>query len=647
MPPCLFLTVLPREIRDLIYYEYLFTDKGYVLDFEAGKLRMHSGAPIDLALSYTCRILAAEMRGLALRINTVTFSTVTSPALRARAGRFECILRHIRFQEQLLLYRIARSPEFDLKKLEASFPGASRLWPFVWWDLGRYGHRVLTCDPIPPRLTDPLGSVPSAYHMATRQATMAAAALVSRDSVPADPLNERMDGRISVLRLYDLYSDPKTAPAFLSFLETPWAIPTQEEMDMLIQQVGWDLVCHRLRAGDVGDAGDDSDASEASDPSHASHASDGENGSDHAGNDLEDATGDSGDLLPEEVLDPNPRLLSQLSGDFWIEAANNSHFRFSAAAAAIHFLSQMSPTTRRHLRRIILNEDAESSPFPQSHARGLIPFCLENPGLRIERRLSLWGNVFLRHGYGNAWFEFGPLYSFRRLDEVHSTIPECVPPLSELARLSPQWISDCLSFWLAEALVLCEAGMPINVFSLTLDAGPMRETTSHIFHDVVHRDAAWQRAIRTRFGPDGESDGLASSSWVQQNGALWASCRIYKCTGFPEALAALACGTSFRGVHFGSNFDAGAPWSAAEVERLVEKHSECTARELVRSYAKRFEDPDYPMFVDPKQGYQTVPPYPKFFTHFLQHVVVDRSLPYRYGNIDDPDAPDIHWDDDN
>ncbi|KAK4224338.1 hypothetical protein QBC38DRAFT_458426 [Podospora fimiseda] len=52
-------------------------------DFEAGKLRTAPDKkPIDLGLVYTCLLVATEMRGLALCLQTVTFTTLYSDELR-------------------------------------------------------------------------------------------------------------------------------------------------------------------------------------------------------------------------------------------------------------------------------------------------------------------------------------------------------------------------------------------------------------------------------------------------------------------------------------------------------------------------------------------------------------------------------------
>ncbi|CAP61426.1 uncharacterized protein PODANS_4_595 [Podospora anserina S mat+] len=153
--------------------------------------------------------------------------------------------------------------------------------------------------------------------------------------------------------------------------------------------------------------------------------------------------------------------------------------------------------------------------------------------------------------------------------------------------------------------------MSSNVYSLTLVAGPMRETTSHIFHDVVHRDDAWQRAARTQFGLESDDGDLAALCRAGQHPSMQSLNRItqiYKYAGFTEALAALASRTSSRGGRFGGNFDAGTPWSAAEVDALVEKHSKLDVDEWVETY---FDRADHPMFVDPEKWVPNGPAVPQ------------------------------------
>ncbi|KXH38860.1 hypothetical protein CNYM01_11349 [Colletotrichum nymphaeae SA-01] len=96
------LLSIPREVRNLIYEHYVIVEGGYIYESDGllgGRLKRADGRPIDLNLMYACRLLANEMRHLALRSNTLTFFTITSDSgpsssamlegLRMRAARFD------------------------------------------------------------------------------------------------------------------------------------------------------------------------------------------------------------------------------------------------------------------------------------------------------------------------------------------------------------------------------------------------------------------------------------------------------------------------------------------------------------------------------------------------------------------------------
>lgn len=68
--------------------------------------------------------------------------------------------------------------------------------------------------------------------------------------------------------------------------------------------------------------------------------------------------------------------------------AEREHF-YLATAVTIQFLNQLPPTTRRHLRKLVIEENRPSVADPYMHAHGLIPFCRYNPQLRVERRVDL------------------------------------------------------------------------------------------------------------------------------------------------------------------------------------------------------------------------------------------------------------------
>ncbi|TDZ28840.1 hypothetical protein C8035_v003958 [Colletotrichum spinosum] len=84
---------LPREVRDLIYEQYVSIPGGYVLgDFERNTLKGADGTPIDLSLMRTCKAIAREMKGVALASNTLNFSTFYSEDHRTAAGRFDIMI---------------------------------------------------------------------------------------------------------------------------------------------------------------------------------------------------------------------------------------------------------------------------------------------------------------------------------------------------------------------------------------------------------------------------------------------------------------------------------------------------------------------------------------------------------------------------
>jgi len=80
---------LPRELRDKIYGCYLIVEGGYVFNPITDRLVAANNKPIDLALVYTCKLVALEMHNLGLKLNTINFSTVFSPEKRSTIGRFQ------------------------------------------------------------------------------------------------------------------------------------------------------------------------------------------------------------------------------------------------------------------------------------------------------------------------------------------------------------------------------------------------------------------------------------------------------------------------------------------------------------------------------------------------------------------------------
>ncbi|KAF4820407.1 hypothetical protein CGCTS75_v011330 [Colletotrichum tropicale] len=86
---------LPREVRDLIYGQYVISDGGYALDFESNTLKCANGDTVDLAFMLTCKAVANELRTVPFSTNTLNFSTICSEEHRVTAGRFGDLIMRI------------------------------------------------------------------------------------------------------------------------------------------------------------------------------------------------------------------------------------------------------------------------------------------------------------------------------------------------------------------------------------------------------------------------------------------------------------------------------------------------------------------------------------------------------------------------
>jgi len=142
------------------------------------------------------------------------------------------------------------------------------------------------------------------------------------------------------------------------------------------------------------------------------------------------------------------------------------NYRFSAAAAAIQFLGAF-PGARQHIRRVVLWEGLPSVAFPESHARGLIPFCKDCPLLRIEHRVSLWTNAFLR---GREWRSDWK-YWYERGNTPHG--------------LPADGITIAVAQWMAEALVVSRAGMPVAPVSTVVCFSKVKVAHRPLYHQIL------------------------------------------------------------------------------------------------------------------------------------------------------------------
>ncbi|KAK1991238.1 hypothetical protein LX36DRAFT_663483 [Colletotrichum falcatum] len=248
--------------------------------------------------------------------------------------------------------------------------------------------------------------------------------------------------------------------------------------------------------------------------------------------------------------EPERHINLQWGDPYPSRSVNQIKYRCSAAAVAIRFLESLSKDSRSSITSIILNEDRAAVAFAECHGLGLVPYCRENPRLRVERRVNMWRTVF-QTTTGNDKSEI------------------CYVDETFLARD----ISISMAVWIVEALELNSAGMPPGSFALTFDGD---WACSEMFQTVVQRDAAWQAAIDLcldrKFLPplpyherrkdprnfDGGADN--GDCWRRDN-------RWYLFEAFPQAIRDIVDGNSI----VKCNFALGEAW---DVERLVEQNKE-------------------------------------------------------------------------
>jgi hypothetical protein len=174
-------------------------------------------------------------------------------------------------------------------------------------------------------------------------------------------------------------------------------------------------------------------------------------------------------LIPTDTeLNELDRLLPQANDDDDDDDFRGpvTEFRkdyFSATAIAIRFLQQLDPQVRMHVRSIVIEEEHASGESQASHAQGLIPFCQENPKLRVETRVDLWRTIILHSGAFNTQ---GP---------------------------NTRGILLKISHWISEIICLRDLGMPKDQFSLVFQGGTAQ--LSQQMCDVVKRAAAVQDAL--------------------------------------------------------------------------------------------------------------------------------------------------------
>ncbi|KAK4458100.1 hypothetical protein QBC42DRAFT_277561 [Cladorrhinum samala] len=483
------LLLLPGELRNKIYREYILlgAENGYTYDFEAGKLRTAPDRqPIDLRLTYTCRQVACEMRGLPLRIQTVTFTTLYSPSLRIRAAKWDWLVHTKNFgtpwrQHIPIISQLVSDEMMDeFKRRHGQTILYQQMTHLRNYEEGACDGACLKLDWVSLG-HEGWGDVGSHYRETWAQVFELA---MSDANIKAE-----VQKRDSQLR-----GSECCIPSVCRYLppDAPWRIPTEAELDKLAQEL------------------------------------------------IGDGPGPAG--TPEQ---------HQWHQGFW-DPGPGKH-RFSAAAASIHFLKSIPQDVRQHLRKIVLDEDHLTVAYPSSHIRGLIPFCHENPQLRVERRASLWKNIFLWGNWANHYQLWNTdisrvackFWPKRRRYEGDRSLPVTFP-----SRPVAEWMGE-----------MARPDIP-GAIKLIFDGDPIAEHSAQIFAKVIHRGAAWQRAINEVVvleNPLIEPDDFFEMKWTSD---------AWQCMGFPDLLKDMCANNKNPAARIRCNFDPGQPWDDEQVDAL-------------------------------------------------------------------------------
>jgi hypothetical protein len=210
-------------------------------------------------------------------------------------------------------------------------------------------------------------------------------------------------------------------------------------------------------------------------------------------------------------------------------------FRISAASAAIGWLNQLPANKRMCVHSLAIIEDYPSVGRQECHAAGLVPFCKENPQLRIRHQVSMLNVIFSR-----------ALLS--RTDSPEDLEVYARHEIGEEAFDQASSVSfSCIVEWLAEIISLPKAGMPDGSYTFTLNGEPIVALCSEIFQEVVLRKEAMRMTIEH------------SLPSLAQDDRLYIGLQLHR--GHGNAFAQLIDNSSF----IKTNFNPGQLWNAEKM----------------------------------------------------------------------------------
>ncbi|KAF5621352.1 uncharacterized protein FTJAE_11323 [Fusarium tjaetaba] len=453
------------ELRLHIYRDYFQLDGGYVYNAKSDKLKTSDDQPIDLSLMLTCRTIANETMHMPLSLNAVTFSTLYREDWRSLAGCFNVVATYYRHLEGDLVLHLAEfmTPEM-YEQYALKYPDFANQLEAV-----SRNHRLGWLRDNNRRANEAIAAESGSPHAQTwveteRLSGNRCCGSLGRfvDHYVNLHLDQRQhhwsDGFSRAHRERDSYSHPSnTWYGSDSVVQDALSYCLRLIADKKPVQFADHLreIFPHWTGPDIGIDGiweypdkwhyEGPPASPDEPFEHSSDEDDGGSGS-HNDQDDEDEGGSDTDVYVPSGFHCREKI------------------RFSATANAIRFLN-----------RIPVND-------PHTHARGLAPSVQENPSLQIIRRVSLLDCII--------GISLMPSLLMRILQR------------GERINLEPQWIRCSLSrnigYWIRDALVVKDVGIPAKSFTLLLQAGSHQDYCTELLQRIVHRDVAWYRLYNLR-----------------------------------------------------------------------------------------------------------------------------------------------------
>jgi hypothetical protein len=183
-------------------------------------------------------------------------------------------------------------------------------------------------------------------------------------------------------------------------------------------------------------------------------------------------------------------------------------------------VQRLSPRDRQKVRSIQLDETFNAVSRPESHVAGLIPFCVENPRLRVERHVALLENIL-------------PLSS-DHLDQTNER------QTAMYDNIGPEELLVALWMWIDDAIQLPGKGMPLGSFKLIISStGPeMQQAWS-----VVKTAAMFQEALGEWAEYHGKNPSAPMRADINWHWELW-PLQLHIPPHFAQTIRDIALGVS-------------------------------------------------------------------------------------------------------